>query len=300
MARENQTRSLVLGAERQFHGQAGYLCDLVVNRLLDYRERSWLKQREGLIELMARFFRHKSIYPALIWAAPIWMRTKGVWQRAGELVTHDETGRVARRGPTAAYSNDHRLRFAGGQSVRVNVKQLEFFYPKPSTTLLHVPRTRRLYTPAGILVGSGYEEGLGLGDPGEKRSLAVGNYSPNELFFRSGQGLEWLDLMSVTFARFSPEPPPEPRSFSGGRILSTRRSFVSRLANELDALVQGVPSEELPSDANVSFLRLTFVPEDFKIVVLLAAERSLTRFIIEHDGLAQLLVERLGAERIKT
>ena len=292
----------MFGAERQFHHQASYLCDLVVTVLLNYRDRAWRSQRDGLVELISRFFRRKSSNPALIWAAPIWMRT-AVWARREGLVMIDETDGVRSRGVTSAFSNYHRLRFAGGESVKVNVKELQFFYPRSSTTLLHVPRYRKLYTPAKRLVGLGYEEGLGLGAQNEKKALEEGNYTPNKLFFRRKLGLEWLELMTVTFASFIPDPPPEDDITASGIRDSWRlgrRRFPSRLANEFSSLLGNSSQKDLPAAATVRFLRLTFHPEDFKIVVLLAAERDLPRFIAEHDGLAQLLIERLTAERMQT
>jgi hypothetical protein len=287
---------LFLGSERLLHRRSDWLTRRIVRRALAFdgplgasRARAWLRDQ------VCQVFRDSSDLPALAWVSPVWVRTGNLLERWG-VRARDTTLPVLSHARSELWPRRLPLAFPAGGLLNVDLQTLPLYSstPRPAAVFV-VPRLREILARDGRVLRGALEQALGTGDAEDLAALERGDYPANRIFFRrSPCGVEYLDLWTVTLARFTVAPRDSQTGWERRCGFSTPRR--SGLAGRPRFTVDdpSADSIQLPHDPTVYFLRTTFRPEDMQIVVPLVTEREFSRFVAEHVGLGEMLWQAVG------
>jgi len=296
LGRTRLSPQLFLGSERLLHRRSEWLTRRIVRGALAFdgplgawRARAWLRDQ------VCQVFRDTSDSPALVWVSPVWVRTPNLLQRS-KVRARDTTLPVLSHPRSELGPRRLPLAFPAGGLLHIDLQTLPLYsvMPRPQAILV-VPRLREVLARDGRVLRCALEQALGTGDAEDLASLQRGDYRPNRIFFRrSPHGVEYLDLWTVTLARFTVAAQDSHVGWERrlGFYSPQRSGFASRPCFPGDD--PPADSLQLPLDPTVYFLRTTFRPEDMQIVVPLVTEREFSRFVAEHVGLGELLWQAVG------
>lgn len=288
---------LLLGVEAQFHRWRFAIRREILRSCFGYTDNTAVRrQARGLDDVLAKVFREDEHGPALIWTSPIWFRTENVVRRAG-LERENKPRPVIPYDTGSSGSADVPVHM-GGDAIVVRVGRGALFRhhaPFRSYRFLVHPWLRRITTPNGRIVSGAVDESLIVGDAAEEGELRNGNYTPNEPYHHVERDLRYLDLYSLTLARLLPRSVSVAADTAAEQLIGEQLGSRGepRTSTAWDRFTLARREDPPPSDAWVQFVRLTFEPTDFKLVVLLATERAFARFLAEHQGLSEMLSHRL-------
>lgn len=279
---------LLVGSERQFHRWRKRICDMLVGNFLNFQGRSiWGRQDlRSMEDIMGQFFRRDENNPALIWTSPVWIRIANIALRL-KYNQENQTLVIRRHELGASHQILINAKFDGGGTFGFDASRFRFHYPGDRRSILLVPRTRAIYDSNGELVSFDYEESIHIGNPDEEVTMRRGIYTAHDQFHceekREQGAVKYLDLCTITLARVIPLKPRFPSMFEAMLSERSPRTIRSRRPRSAD--------RRLPRRARVQYLRLTFEPSKLELMVPLFAERSLERFVLEHESLATLLAQ---------
>lgn len=276
---------LFLGTERQLSDRHGWLAQRIVEDCFRVRDAIFAARAKAWLALLiGQIFRnHAPQRPGMIWVAPAWLRTSNLYRQ--NIRRRDTTLPLDRHQLGDLVPQVAQIPFPSGGLIRFDLKLLPIWYPhKAVQQLLIVPRVRELVDDRDRVAWTAIEYGMGLGDEEEARGLLRdGSYTPNDHFAAQAGELSFLDVWTVSMARFALPAGPAPR-FELSPL--TRRLAGRNARIEEESLLDEV--HEL-DDPTVAFVRVTLRPEDLRPIVPLVTEREFSRFCYEHHNLWELL-----------